>query len=197
MRHPYAINLKERQTIPLVIAVGAFGVALLLGELWKALGWTPPAWVDVPSTIGLYGLGYQWFRRRLWKVSWLRALGASRTPMLEGKWTGTVTTSFDEFAAKHQVSVEIFQDWTEISVILNSETSRSHSVIASLAVEDETAIGYEYCNEPTPHATSTMHAHRGMAGLVLSADGAVLKGHYYSGRDRRNCGQIEVRRTTN
>jgi SMODS-associating 2TM, beta-strand rich effector domain len=196
MTHPYATNLSERQRVPLFIAVCGFLCAIGLGKLFTIIGWLPPAWIDVPSTAAFYQAGSRAFNKHIWKWKWLRRTGAITTPVLEGAWLGEVRTSHDEYAQAHPVSAEICQDWTDISVILGSRHSKSHSVIGSLMITTETVLSYEYLNEPAVTAAETMHTHRGTASLVLSPDGSKLEGHYYSGRDRRNCGEIRLHRSS-
>lgn len=193
--HPYATNLPERHNVPLVIAAAAFGGALLIGYVERLLGWSPPAWLDVPSTAALYGIGYSLFKKRLWRWKGFARLGAVNTPVLEGDWEGEVITSFDEHAGRHPVRVRIDQNWTEMSISLRSEFSQSQSVIAGMTVETDTVLSYEYYNEPVPGAVGTMHAHRGTARLTVSRDGDALTGQYYSGRDRQNFGELRLRRS--
>jgi hypothetical protein len=193
MKHPYATNLAERRHLPLFVAGAALLGALALGRVWQLIGWTPPAWLDVPSTVGLYGLGYKYLSDRAWKWRVLRNPGFVRTPDLAGVWKGKVRTSFDDHATSHPVTVTIRQNWTEISISLKSDSSESKSEIASLLVGDETILTYDYCNEPRPGAPATMHAHRGTGRLILSTDGTTLSGQYYSGRDRQNCGTIDLK----
>ena len=192
--HPYATNLQERRSIPLFIALAAFASALLLGEIIEALRISPPAWLDVPSTAGFYGLLYEWFRRRLWLGRYLRALGLIKTPDITGQWEGYVATSFDEHKGQHPVKLTVVQNWTDILIQLTGTSSHSHSTIGSMIVGQPTVITYEYYNEPSPGAVSSMHAHRGTTRLRLSSDGTELAGEYYSGRDRQNYGSIYLRK---
>lgn len=193
--HPYTTNLAERQKLLLFIAVAAFGGALLIGFAYTSAGWNPPAWVDVPSTGALYGLGYAVVKKYLWRSKLFQKLGIVNTPVLDGDWEGEVVTSFDEHAARHPVHVRIDQDWTEMSISLKSNVSESRSLIAGVIVNNEIVLSYEYYNEPLPGAVDTMHAHRGTARLILSADRKTLTGQYYSGRDRQNFGELRLRRS--
>lgn len=194
MKHPYATNLTERQQLPLWLAALSFACALGLGKVWLAIGWTPPSWLDVPSTIGFYGLFYSVVSRWAWKWKWLRRIGAIKTPIVAGTWKGGIRSSFDDYANGHEIEICIYQDWTEMLVTLKSASSQSHSLIGSIIVNHNVVVGYEYQNEPRQQAVDTMHMHRGTARLVLSPDCDCLEGHYYSGRDRQNCGEISLRR---
>ena len=193
--HLYATNSDERYRIPLVIAAVAFLIAWGTSAVLRRSGIDLPFWVEVPSTAGLYGAGYELFKHRVWRwrfLSWLRWV---RTPKIDGKWTGVVRTSFDDHAKEHAVTVDIKQNWTEISVRLSSAHSGSHSSIGAITIDDaHNLLSYEYINEPLPGAIDTMHTHRGTARLAISADRGRLEGEYYSGRDRQNQGVLILER---
>jgi len=192
MLHPYATDSDERKQIPLFIAGLAIISAIGLSWILQKIHW--PGWIDAPATAGFYGLYYEFFRRRLWRVRLFRKWGWVKLPMLFGKWRGFVVTSFDEQKGKHKIDADIAQDWTHMSIRIRSDYSRSESLVGSLFVGTEIILDYEYRNEPHPQAVATMHAHRGTASLLLSADGRTLEGDYYSGRDRQNYGLIHLER---
>ena len=192
--HPYATNSNERQAIPLYIAGFAFFVAWGISTLMGKFQSQPPFWLEVSGTAGLYGLGYELFKHRLWRIKLSRWLCRVRTPNIDGKWQGVVRTSFDQHAEQHSVSVEICQNWTEVSIRLKSGHSHSRSLIGAITVDDENVLTYEYLNEPSPGAVNTMHTHRGTARLRISDDRTRLEGEYYSGRDRQNQGVLVLKR---
>ena len=195
MMHPFAINSDDRRRVPLYIALCAFLVAWVLSHLIELNAIRLPFWVEVPSVFGLYEVGYELFRRRLWADDRWRFFSGSRVPRLSGIWEGTVRSSFDEHAAEHDVKVDIVQNWTDISIQLDSTSSHSYSLGASITTDETGSIvSYEFLNEPKPDAVSTMHAHRGTARLRLSADETRLEGEYYSGRDRGNQGVLFLNR---
>jgi SMODS-associating 2TM, beta-strand rich effector domain len=53
-------------------------------------------------------------------------------------------------------------------------------------------VTYEYANEPAADAVGSLHAHRGTARLVLTPNGKVLEGDYYTGRDRKSHGVLRL-----
>lgn len=194
MAHPYTTDSKEREIVPLYIAVAAIASAIGLNRLFTFVQWFPPAWIDAPSTVAFYGIYYQVFRKWLWKLSALRKIGWIKIPDLAGVWQGHVVTSYDEQSGKHPVEITIQQDWTHLLIKLMTQYSKSKSLIGGILTEDEKSISYEFLNEPLTGATETMHVHRGTARLILSSDGNSLDGEYYSGRDRTNYGAIHLKR---
>jgi hypothetical protein len=194
MSHPYATDSRERERVPLLLAGLSIASAFAFEWLMRTLEWSLPFWVDAPSTLASYGLYFQLFRKVLWKWSIWRKLALVTVPPVGGCWKGFVLSSHDEQKNKHEIEIDIVQDWTHMSVTLRSAYSQSHSLIGSIITLGQTVIGYEYLNEPRTDAVQTMHTHRGTARLALSADGCSLEGEYYSGRDRINYGSIQLKR---
>jgi hypothetical protein len=195
MAHPYATDSREREIVPLYLAIAAILSAIGFS---KILSWThlhpPSPWIDAPSTATFYALYFWFFRKWLWKINAFHSLGWIKVPDLAGEWEGEVITSFDEKAGRHAVGVSIVQDWTHLKVNLKSAYSQSTSLIAAILIDDNASLTYEYFNEPLPEAAETMHAHKGTARLTLSNDGSLLDGDYYSGRDRSNFGALHLHR---
>src|SRR5207247_1562343 len=124
---------------------------------------------------------------------WLWRL-VSHVPNLGGVWRGHLSSSFDGKDGRHDVTVRIRQTWTGMIISLETERSRSHSVMGAILLEGAHGpeISYEYLNEPRPGAAVGMHAHRGFARLQIQND--VLDGDYYTGRDRESNGTLHVLR---
>jgi hypothetical protein len=191
--HPYATNSEERSKIPLFIA----GIAICLAWLISSVSrnFDIPFWLEVPGTATLYGSLFALFRSYWWRTGLFHVFGVVKVPDLEGEWHGHVTSSFDELAEQHPVTVHIRQNWTHMSVKLVAGSSGSRSVVASIYVADnETVLSYQYENVPNVKAKVTMHAHSGTATLNLTEEGSKLRGDYYSGRDRGNHGELVLTR---
>jgi hypothetical protein len=186
--HPYATTSEERSRLPFAFAIIAIGLAWLLSLLTGTTH--PPFWLEVPGTVTLYGLLFGIFRSYLWKWQLFQATGIVKVPNISGDWSGYVTSSFDSLAQQHPVRVQIQQNWTHLLVQLSADQSESESIVASMAVGEETVLSYQYRNTPKPGATDTMHAHIGTAVLKLHDNRCKLSGEYYSGRDRANQGVI-------
>jgi len=147
--------------------------------------------MEGPSSLAFYGVLYAFFDTHLWKYRLVRRLGLVKTPNLNGRWDGYLTSSFDRHSKRYDVVLSIFQTWTQVAVFLSTPTSVSHSCVAVVQVSDPdgVALVYQYQNEPLAGAAGTMHMHYGTAMLRMS-NRAVLTGTYYAGRDRRTFGQI-------
>src|SRR5262249_48387812 len=142
-------------------------------------------------SLAFYGAFYALFDKRFWRIALVRKLGLSRIPNLAGRWRGFLVSSFDGHQKHHEVLLQIFQSWTQISIFLTTTSSMSRSCAAVIQVGDseEVLLIYQYENQPLSNATRTMHMHYGTAMLMLS-DGDNLTGDYYAGRDRRTYGRI-------
>ena len=167
--HPYTTDSSERRFVPLYIAGVSVLAAWILNRVLGAMQFTLPWWIDAPSVIGFYGLLYATFNKYLWRWWILRTIGVVKVPDLNGTWKGYVASSFDEHATKYDATLRIFQNWTLISIILETNYSKSSSLIAAILTENPggAMLSYEYLNEPVPNAKHTMHTHRGTARLTM------------------------------
>jgi hypothetical protein len=194
--HPYAADSNERKIIPLYIAGASILVAWILNGTLEAIQLAVPWWIDAPSVIGFYGMLYALFDKVLWKKKIFRSIRVVKIPDLNGTWKGYLASSFDEHATRHDATIKIFQNWTRMSITLETAYSKSHSLIAGIITEtsSEISLNYEYLNEPIADAKDTMHIHRGTARLAFYPEGKVFEGEYYTGRDRRNFGLLKFER---
>jgi hypothetical protein len=195
--HSYTTDSSGKKFVPLYIAALSVLAAWILNRVLGTMQFTFPWWIGAPSVIGFYGVLYAIFDKRLWRWRILRTIGVVKVPDLNGIWNGYVVSSFDEHATKYDATLKISQNWTQISVILKTNYSKSSSLIAAIVTEDPcgTVLSYEYLNEPMPNAKDTMHTHRGTARLTMQSNGKALEGEYYTGRDRQNFGILRFERT--
>ena len=193
--HLYSTDSNERRVVPFFLAALSIALAWMLSGFLAATQLSVPWWVDAPSSMGFYGALYALFDRRLWRNPFIRRLGLVRVPNLAGRWRGYLTSSFDEHVKHLYVEVQIFQTWTQISIVLSTATSQSRSCVAAIQAADPDSIAliYQYENQPQASAPKTMHMHYGTAMLRIS-NGSLLTGDYYAGRDRGTFGRISCRR---
>jgi len=189
--HGYSTDTDERRSVPLLLAALAVVLAWLSYKGMDALHFSPPWWLDAPSSLFFYGVLYTLFDKYLWRNRLVRKLGLSKVPDLSGRWRGFLVSSFDDHTKRHDVLVQIFQSWTQVSIYLTTITSMSRSSVAEIQVSDPEGISliYQYQNQPLSYAMKSMHMHHGTAMLRLS-DGNCLAGEYYAGRDRRTHGRL-------
>lgn len=194
--HSYATDSNERKLVPLLLMIVSVLSVWFLNRALEILQFTLPWWIDAPSVVGFYGLFYTLFDKYLWRVSTLRRIGLVRVPDLNGTWKGYIASSFDEHATKHDATIELCQSWARISINLRTQKSKSNSLTATILTENPraTVLSYEYLNEPSSNAKTTMHTHQGTARLTLLPGGRALEGEYYSGRDRQNFGTLNFKR---
>lgn len=192
--HPYSIDTEERKNVLLFLAilsiVLAFGFQRILGYYNIVLLW----WIETPSVLFFYGALFIAFDKWFWKIA--KKIGFVKTPYLNGKWVGYLKSSFDEHSSETEATLQIFQTWTKVKILLSTNKSISFSESASVVVNtpEGTYLSYQYINEPKPNAVKTMSIHRGTARLLFKEKENTLVGEYYSGRDRQNFGTIEFER---
>lgn len=190
--HPYATDSTERVNVVVLSAFLSVAITYGFHIILSKTGIQWPWWLEAPSVWGVFGGLYMWFDKRLWRYQWLRRIGIVKVPDLNGEWNvqGHSTNYDEDFTG----TIHIRQTWTHLSVTLETKRSRSHSLTASLLLNqpDGITLSYEYRNEPKPNALPTMHAHRGTTALRLKDE--ILEGEYYSGRDRLNYGTLSLRR---
>lgn len=192
MMHPYAADRSWLgEACVLITTIALVGLANLAAT---AVAEEPQWWVAMLSFGGLFA-GVQWVAKRYaWRLALFRRLRLVAVPNLGGQWSGYLHSSHSEFSDQQPITVQIAQRWSELSVILDTQTSHSWSTSAILRTEDssEAELTYTYINEPKAAADGAMHTHRGTATLRLVND--ELIGEYYTGRDRGAFGEIVIRR---
>ncbi|HET7207368.1 MAG TPA: hypothetical protein VFI95_12395 [Terriglobales bacterium] len=201
MAHTYSTDSAERRYVPFFIAIAAIAATFTVFHFLDRYQITVPWWATPPiDTMAFYGVFYELFDRWVWKCGPLHKLRIIRVPNLSGIWTGRVepieTNGVSAgLGVKADLSIQIRQTWTTMLIIGDAALSQSHSLSANLLTSGECTLSYEYLNEPRPSAPSTMHAHRGVARVMVLGNCARLDGEYYSGRDRQNIGTIHLRRS--
>ncbi len=190
----HSYEVEGRRRIFVIIA----GVSILLVWVFHLLldtvQFTPEWWLSVPSFAGCYSGLYWLFDHYLWRFELLRILKLVQAPNLNGKWTGEVKSSYSEYKTSYPVSVEILQRWSRMVIRLETEYSRSRSIMLSFRTFNVPypELSYLYINEPKANAPNDMEIHRGTSTLELKDSNLV--GEYYSGRGRRTIGTVSLSR---
>lgn len=192
--HPYATDSHNRKIVPIVLAITAVAITWVVNAGVQFFKVSFPWWLQAPSTMGVYAFIYYWFNQSLWRKNILRKLNLIKVPDLNGIWSGYVTSSYDDHAEKYGVNVFINQTWSDLSIKLSTDSSYSASRMAALYINepDGIVLTYSYQNEPNPGVNKDMTIHRGTTRVILDED--TLYGKYYTGRERKNDGYIELQK---
>ena len=65
--------------------------------------------VSITSAVGMYQILYYVFDRFIWKWRLLRKIGLVTVPDLNGRWSGTIKSSYKPDAQNYQIDVFITQ----------------------------------------------------------------------------------------
>ena len=190
--HTYATDARDRDLVPVFLAVVAIVATLAFVTLVQKLNIQIPWWIDAPSVMGFYGIFHLLYDRILWRLHF-GPIALSQIPDVGGVWAGVLTSSYEK-GTKINIVFYIKQTWSEIAIRTETATSTSSTMMAALNTEDSSDPGlhYEYISRPGAFTKDTMHIHPGTGNLNLSSDGKTLTGEYYTGRDRATFGSLEL-----
>lgn len=195
--HAYATNSKERVNVIFLITL--FSILLWLGshELLLRIPKYENNWSGLlhgPSIAAIFLIIYRLFNVHIWKWNVWRKIGLVKIPNLNGRWYGFVKSSYNS-ETKYNVSQEIKQNWTHMSIHFATEKARSHSFTGSVLVDQPEGeiIHYAYRCFPVVDADPTMGAHRGTTIVILIGNNK-LEGQYYTSGGRENVGYVQLMR---
>ncbi|WP_167754389.1 hypothetical protein [Amycolatopsis nivea] len=193
--HTYSTDVSRSPKLYFLVAAASIAAAWILGLLFNWLGFTPPWWLDTPATLGFFGAFWTLYDQQLWRLH----LGKHRLagiPDLSGQWNGTIESNF---AGGTQIpcTVDIRQTSTKILLKLDTGTSRSNSMMASIRTDPSLrGVHYEYTSQPKTLSSRSMHPHKGRAHLDWNDDFSTLEGEYETDHRRGNEGRIRLRRSS-
>jgi hypothetical protein len=168
--------------------------AYLLGVGYKALGFSPPWWLDTPAVFGCFAIFWRVYDKWAWR--W-EIYGGTLSGIVNfaGKWSGHL---FSAYNGGNSIPVEIVvtQTASQILVKWTTRTSSSYSNMAMVCSTPGRSQGlrYAYSNEPNSLATNGMSPHAGICELTISIDRQSLIGYYETNRHRGTRGSVEVTR---
>jgi hypothetical protein len=137
--------------------------------------------------LGAFALYDTW----LWKQGAL--LRIAKQPLLEGTWTGTLTSyrrdGHDKpITTQHRVVVVVRQTLTALSISMITEQSRSRSTIAQVTMpdRDDFVVQYQYRNDPGLAYRDASPIHPGGAEIRVSGSQPTeMDGEYWTARESR------------
>jgi|BioPla2DNA2_1021312.scaffolds.fasta_scaffold13158_4 hypothetical protein len=198
--HSYTVDSKERETIPLYLALISIVFTWLfskylfqpLSNMFSVSLW----WIDTPAVVGFYGTIYKLFDTYFWKINFVRIVLRLKIPDLNGQWDVVLKSSYDDFREERYAKINIQQTWTRISIKFENDTSSSFSRTASIYVDDLCGVklSYEYQNNPNADTVDTMNMHIGFVSLRILENSSILDGEYFSNSGRKNYGRIQLKR---
>jgi SMODS-associating 2TM, beta-strand rich effector domain len=188
--HAYATNANNRKAVFGIIAIPSFLAAVLINSLVQAIKLPFLSYIGTPAIAGCYGLILLIYDRFLWSKK-IGPLSFSHIPNIRGTWVGKIHSSFHNVEV--QVVVYIEQSWSELSMMLETESSISSTTMAVLNIgaNIESGLRYEYRNEGKAYGTTPDH--RGTGHVMLSPDGNSLEGKYYTSEGSNNTGTIGLK----
>lgn len=169
---------------------GSALVAQFMG--WAGLREHP---ISIPLTATtFYVLGHFFFDRWIWKMSWVhKVLGI---PDLNGTWQcagKTLDPATSEPTFDWSGKILITQTWEKIKVHLETDTSRSHSVAASIVKNEGVGfiLMYSYRNEPKP-GDKELKGHIGYCELHVDESQSSAEGSYFNNQGRLTYGSMKL-----
>lgn len=135
--HPYQTDGEIRIRVFVISAFLAVGSARIFGLVVQYLPFAIPWWVETPSVLGFFGLFVWLFDNHLWKLKLVQQLAWFYIPNLNGKWETEIRSSHDGFDKPFQARAIIRQTASKMSISMETDTSLSHSVNATLMRTDK------------------------------------------------------------
>lgn len=110
---------------------------------------------------------------------------------ISGLWEGTINNNYFPPIA---VKVEVKQTWSEIIIILSTDTAYSKTKCLSIDNEDKIRINYIYLDETRGMDNQELRNHEGTCSLLLSDDLKNMRGEYYTNHHRKTSGILELKK---
>ncbi|MBI5842215.1 MAG: hypothetical protein HZB19_19180 [Chloroflexi bacterium] len=191
--HQYQTDDSVRANLIFTAVLLAVGLAYFFNTALQYFEIQLPWWFESPSILGFYGLIYWLYDKHLWKIGWIQKIDWVKTPNISGIWSAEIKTSHDGFSQSVSAKAIIRQTAFRISISMETDTSRSHSVQSALLKTDKVSeyeLTYNYINHPKADSVKTLNIHLGTAHLHIGDNLQRMDGDYYTNRDRENFGRI-------
>ena len=197
--HPYSININDKvkvywMIVPLSLLYGYLVNECILKnlEIYQTYSWI----ADIPSSgLAFFAIFYQLFDRYIWK--WFSDYNFwFETPNISGEYEGELFSSRDDKQTPTKIEIKINQTLTKIKISLHTSQSTSKSEMAAILVDepDGPLIIYEFINDHRKVADPNLTIHRGLTRLTLNKREKSLIGVYYTSPERKNYGEIRVKK---
>lgn len=182
----------KKPTIPHVIflviifaisCASAYVISLLTQDTQlEDLSWL----IEIPSSVAIFSILYfEIYGKMVWRFRIFRWLGINNYPVIEGRWSGTLQSSYEEEGKKvvYKGVLEIEQTAFDIYVWAYFEKSKSFWTTANfIEMQNRIYLLVTYENEVGPLADHDMQSHKGT--LKLEYVNNELIGEYFNNRPR-------------
>ena len=190
--HSYSVKLDNKNKIltSILVLSGLFDLIVNCAVTYLTNlinGWIAYPIIFLFTYLASYKLIYYLYNEKLWKSKFFRIF--NKHPNISGKWEGTINNS--EFAPI-TVNVEIIQTWSEIIMILTTDTAYSKTKCLSMDNEDKLRIDYIYVNKTKGMDNQELRNHEGTCSLFISDDLKSMEGEYYTNHHRKSTGTIKL-----
>ncbi len=137
------------------------------------------------------------FNRHIWKLSFVRKIFSINLPYIEGRWEGTLLSTYTQHKKRHKIVIEFNQTLTRTSVWYYDENAITHSVVADTVLDEDGGPAQVLCiydNNPIINRDTGLHRHIGVMELFVLADENKIRGTYFNNPVQRNTyGEIDVK----
>lgn len=200
--HPYSIDTDERVRVIAWMSILSIILFYIFRYILNKLNISFPDIIGGPSVIGIFWFLFWAFDNYAWKWKLFRKIHLVKTPILEGVWRGKYYSKRRCQETNNIIETEgdakftINQNWTTISIIQQSKSSKSCSEVAGIAINDNMGIvlSYQYKNEAEFKSEETMHSHIGFNKLHYYPDEQILKGNYFTDKVRQSYGTVSYKK---
>lgn len=183
----YSASKDNRPRIFATVVILSFALSSLVGQYIESLGSTS---LIIMVFAQLVGFGF--IASLILKVFNKMLLLAAGIPYLDGKYTGTLISSFDD-VKQIPVELSIRQKFFSIEIVLETSTSTSSNNATFIDNSLDQNIGLQYTYSNLPHQYGVLNQHAGTCNLTFNHDS--IHGVYYTDPNRQNSGTISVKRT--
>lgn len=201
--HDYSIDRHPKQKILFFLAFFSILIAPIIDgciqnlvEMLKANNIWASAPVTAIPVFALFGGLYWLFNRHLWKVSAFRKVFL--VPDLNGTWecTGHTTQKSGVLTdVDWNGSITITQSWSQILIYLQTKSSQSKSISASIYYDEGVGyrLLYQYVNDPDADQLD-LSKHTGATEVVIDLNCDSGKGYYFTDQHRNTVGTLKIKK---
>lgn len=141
-------------------------------------------------------IGINIFNKYIWKISFVRKIFSINMPYIEGRWEGTLLSTYTQHKKKHKIVIEFNQTLTKTSVWYYDENAITHSIVADTVLDEGGGPAKVLCiydNTPIVNRDTGLHKHTGVMELFVLADENKIRGTYFNNPVQKNTyGEIDV-----